>query len=112
MAFAEAMNDGPERKMVRTELFKYIYIPEMIAEKVNELTELGLTVQQRELYHLSDDPWENRNLVEENHEVVTAYQRLADAFIVAGKLDSTGTDNIIVLEDDEIEKLRNLGYIK
>ena len=112
MAFTEAMNDGPERKMVRTEMFKYIYIPEMVAEKMNELTELGFTFEQRELYYLSDDPWENRNMVEENHEVVTAYQRLADAFIVAGKQDSTDTDNILVLEEDEIEKLRNLGYIK
>lgn len=98
--------------MIRTELFKYIYIPDMIEERVKELTDLGLKVEQKELYYLPDDPWENNNLVEEKRDVVADYQQLVDNFIIAGKRKATATGNVFQLDEEMIQKLRGLGYIK
>ena len=112
IAYAEALNDGPERKMVRTEIYKYIYIPEMIEEKLKELTDFGLTAQQRELFHLPDDPWERHNLIEEKKDVMTDYQHMVDNFIIAGKNEGVSSGNVFEMDEEMIQKLKGLGYIK
>ena len=112
VAFAEAMNRGPERKMVRTPLFKYIFIPEMAQARVAELTELGYTVDKRELYNLEEDSREQRNLVRENPEAVASFQKLTDSFIRAGERRESGKDDIIVLSESDVKRLKALGYIK
>ena len=111
-AFAEAMNEGPERKMIRTPLYKYIFIPEMIAAQVAELTEKGFRAEKRELFNLDDDPWEHANLAERAADVVGTYQSMVDKFILAGSSGGTGKQEILILNQEDIKRLRDLGYIK
>ena len=116
IAYAEGICHGPERKMIRTSNYKYIYIPEMLPQKIEELIEFyskDIEINQRELYHLEDDPWEGINLIEEKPETVSTFQTMVDQYILAGnQQDAHASDNIIELSGEEIERLRNLGYIK
>lgn len=112
IAYAEAMNAGPERKMMRTDLFKYIFIPEMIKEKIEELEDAGKNLAQRELFDLADDPWEAENLAPAKPDVTREFQRFIDDFIRAGKGVGNDTRDFIELQEEDIRKLRDLGYIK
>ena len=71
----------------------------MISELVNQLTEQGIQVNQRELYSLADDPWESNNLIEEKQDVFSEYQRLVDNFILAGRQDAASTDHMLELSE-------------
>ena len=111
-AYAEAINTGPERKMIRTELYKYIFIPEMIKEKIQTLTQQGMRVNKRELFNLKEDPWEQHNIAEREEENTKIFQGKIDEFILAASSDSSGTSKAINFSESELQNLRGLGYIK
>ena len=60
-AYTEAMDDLPERKSVRTENYKYIYIPELSDEDMEAWRkEWNIVLHQTELFDMISDPEERQ----------------------------------------------------
>ena len=84
----------------------------MTPERVRTLTANGMTVNKRELYNIEKDPWESENIVGKEEEETSVFQSLVDEFILAGGKSGEDANDILILNDDDMKKLRALGYIK
>ncbi|MGB8952583.1 MAG: sulfatase [Candidatus Aminicenantales bacterium] len=98
-AFSEETHRGEELKAVRSDRFKLIANP---------------AFEKQELYDLSADPQEKRNLIETDPRVAA---RMRETLLSWMKFNSECTErmkkaNLIQLDQKTIDNLKSLGYIK
>ncbi len=68
--------------------------------------------EELELYDLSKDPLERKNLASSRKKIVTELSRQLDGIIEAAKRGDGAGDHALDLDEEAMEKLRELGYIR
>ncbi|MFC1555853.1 sulfatase [candidate division KSB1 bacterium] len=109
-AYSEALIGPPERKSVRMEGMKYIYIPEITEFDREEWKKIGIELSKRELFNLTVDPDEMNNLAESQPDVVREMQALIDEIMKKGNTSVSARS--FKISQSHLELLRSLGYIK
>jgi arylsulfatase A-like enzyme len=110
---AEALAWGPERKSVRTDLYKYILTlaesdPRGLGPRTDYYNAVLELAPGEELYMLHEDPSETRNVVEEHPELAEQLRLRLEPLLNAK--DQRG---VFVDRDPELmDALRRLGYIR
>ncbi len=114
-ALAEAVYFGPERKAIRMDGYKYIWVPNL--ESQTPRTFRG--IEQFELFNLVEDPGETTNLYHERPELAEKMHHallgeLKAALDIHERLreQRPASDQETEVEDDVLDALRALGYIE
>jgi arylsulfatase A-like enzyme len=74
-----------------------------------KLIETLVPEHREELFHVAEDPDETRNLIEEQPEVSARMRALLDELVEAMPV---GIAETVELTEEEIERLRSLGYVE
>jgi arylsulfatase A-like enzyme len=114
-AISEFLQMGPERKSVRKDAFKYIWI-----EHPDLCWNFNFrNINQKELFDLRADPKEQRNLSAQNAQMVEQCQRMleaqqSDSRAIHEKLQrlyGSQKDSPRKIDKDVAEQLKGLGYL-
>ena len=116
-AISEFSLHGPERKSVRMNGYKYIYVPDPEGKRT------GVTykdIPQYALFDLKSDPKERENIYEQNKELAAKYQEILDKTLEESLAIKNGLrernkhreENVNELSKDVAEDLKALGYLQ
>ena len=112
LAFSEALAAGLEMKSVRTRRHKYILSigPEDVSKRGRHF--IPERPMRRELFDLLEDPKERRNLLEAEGRDVEELTSVLDQELRAYASQPREAVGEVELEEDTIERLRELGYVE
>ena len=116
-AISEYMLSGPERKSVRMNGYKYVYIPDM-EERKDDVSYSDVT--RHALFDLTKDPGEKNNIYSQKTELGKKYHRILEETLeeslgIKGEIQKnspTANDESTEIPQDIIEGLKALGYIQ
>ena len=105
---------GPERKSVRMDGYKYIYIPDPDQRK-DKVTYTD--IPQYALFDLRTDPGEKSNIFSENKEVGERYHRILEETLeeshgIRGELRPINRGDSTETPQDVIDALKSIGYLQ
>jgi arylsulfatase A-like enzyme len=115
-ALSEFCDIGPERKSIRKDGYKYIWVKD--PDKTRYYTLRG--IRRRELFDLKDDPTESKNIFEQNRRLADEYhsalEQLVDSSVAINKTlrpdyEPSEGDQPQIPEDVK-NTLKGLGYIQ
>jgi arylsulfatase A-like enzyme len=115
-AISEFTDIGPERKSIRKDGYKYIWVED--PEKTRYYTLRDIT--QRELFDLNSDPKETKNIFEQNKQLAEKYhnalEQLVDGSVAINKTlrpdYKPGEGDQPQIPEDIRNTLKGLGYIQ
>ncbi|HEY3174514.1 MAG TPA: sulfatase [Candidatus Polarisedimenticolia bacterium] len=107
-AFAEATNNGPERKTLRDGRYKYIKV---FPRTDRTAREIPVPIPEEEFFDLETDPEERRSIMELGGPALDELRRQLSA-IVALNMSRRSQAPEQVLDEETIRRLKALGYIQ
>ena len=107
-AFAEATNNGPERKTLRGGRYKYI---KRFPRADKTAREIQATIPEEEFFDLSTDPEERSSILQRGGSILDELRRQLDAIVALNRtLRSAAPEQ--TLDEETIRRLKALGYIQ
>jgi len=114
--FSEGTDYGPNRIAVILNGYKYVFIPDPKKTKrdlsIERLKNLEVGLDVNSLFNLNLDPQEKRNIYSENIEKARKMHQLIEDMYVSKSKTIPEFHLKHFLINDQIERLRSLGYIK
>lgn len=107
-AFAEATNNGPERKTIRDGRYKYI---RRFPREGRTAREIPVPIPEEEFFDLDADPEERASILDRGGEILAELRRQLEAIVALNTtLRSAAPEQ--VLDEETIRRLKALGYIQ